>query len=105
MPRKPANDWLRDVGRKRPESYTLLLDALFHLQPQDVRSIVRQIRDFEGTKVMVSCTDRTHLEHVLNLSLCFADLAIVVPAPLWIYCGSTRRFYANRAGLRGHRHR
>ena len=66
MPRKPANDWLRDVGRKRPESYTLLLDALFHLQPQDVRSIVRQIRDFEGTKVMVSCTDRTHLEQCIE---------------------------------------
>ncbi len=89
MLRKFGNDWLRDVGRKRLESHTLLLDALFHLQPQGVRNIIRAIRDFQGTKVLVSCTDRTHLETVLKLSLCFADLAIIGSAPLWVYCGST----------------
>jgi len=88
MPQPTVNDWLRNAGGNRSEFYAPLLDALFRLRPQDVGSILWPILDFRGTKIIVSCTDRSHLENVLKLSLCLADLAIIVPAPLWIDCCS-----------------
>jgi len=79
---KLVNDWLEDVV----ESETPLVDALYSLRPSDLTRAVRRIRDFQGTKVMLSCTDRTPLAQVLKQALCFADLVIIVPASLWVSC-------------------
>jgi len=93
-----ANDWLRDVtkaaresslsslGPGLSESAMPLLQRLFSLRAQDFDRIVRPIQDFHGTKLMVSCTDRTPLKNVLKQALCLADLVIIVPAPLWVSC-------------------
>jgi len=82
MAQKFVNDWLEDVLKlKRP-----IVEALYSLRPDDLRHAVRRIRDFQGTKVMLSCTSRTPLANVLKQALCFADLVIVVPAPLWVSC-------------------
>jgi len=77
-----VNDWLEDVV----QSKTPLVDALYSLRPPDLTHAVQAIRDFQGTKVMLSCTDRTPLAKQLQQALCFADLVIIVPAPLWISC-------------------
>lgn len=100
MDRRFANDWLRDVlekGRARTVrsrgpsfsgSETLLLDTMFSLRADDFEHIIGPIQDFQGTKLMVSCTDRTPLKKVLKQALCLADLVIIVPAPLWVSCVS-----------------
>lgn len=77
-----VNDWLEDVLKLK----TPLVDALYSLRPDDLRHAVRRIGAFQGTKVMLSCTNRTPLANVLKQALCFADLVIVVPAPLWVSC-------------------
>jgi len=82
MAQKFVNDWLASVI----ESETPLVDALYSLRPRDLTSVVQRIRDFQGTKVMLLCTDRTPLAKVLKQALCFADVVIVVPAPLWVSC-------------------
>lgn len=50
----------------------MALDALYELR--DARHILQNIRDYDGTNIMVSCTDDTNLEGVLKLSLCLASL-------------------------------
>jgi hypothetical protein len=82
MAQKFVNDWLEDVVRSK----TPLVDALYSLRPPDLTRAVQGIRDFQGTKVMLSCTDRTPLAKLLKQALCFADLVIIVPAPLWVSC-------------------
>jgi len=82
MAQKFVNDWLGTVI----ESETPLVDALYSLRPPDLTCFVQRIRDFQGTKVMLSCTDRTLLAKALKQALCFADLVIIVPAPLWVSC-------------------
>lgn len=86
------NNWLQRVGSKRPESDTVVLEALFDLPAREARQILQDIRDYDGTKIVVSCTDDTNLESVLKLSLCLASVTIVVPAPLWVSCGGQTRF-------------
>lgn len=86
MSQKPANDWLLPTGSPQPEADEFLLESYIHLRPRDVEHMLWSIREFEGTKVMLSCTDQTPLENVLKLALCLADLVIVVPAPLWTSC-------------------
>jgi len=98
MVEKFSNDWLRDVieeSRKRglpPQGSSFsgseaLLDRIYSLTPSDFEPLVRPIQDFQGTKLLISCTDRTPLENTLKQALCFADLVIIVPAPLWASCG------------------
>lgn len=82
MAQKFVNDWLRDVVG----SDTSLVDAICSMQPRDLTRAVQKIRAFHGTKVMLSCTNRTHLAEVVKQALCFADLVILVPAPLWVSC-------------------
>lgn len=82
MAQKVVNDWLGSAI----ESETPLIDALYSLKPRDLIRAVQRIRDFQGTKLMLSCTDRTPLAKVLKQALCFADLVIIVPAPLWVSC-------------------
>jgi hypothetical protein len=79
MAQKFVNDWLGDVARSR----TPLLNAVYSLflQLRDLSRAVQGIRDFQGTKVLLSCTDRTPLATVLKQALYFADLVIIVPAP------------------------
>jgi hypothetical protein len=55
--------------------------------------IIRDISAFSGTKVFVPCVDqgqfgsyRTPILQTVKRALCFADLVILVPAPLWISC-------------------
>ena len=93
MVRMMSNDWLQRVGSTRLKSDTMVLDALFSLSPRDARHILQNIRDYEGTKIVVSCTERTNLENVLKLSLCLASVTIVVQAPLWVSCGGTQTQY------------
>lgn len=57
MAQKFVNDRLEDVV----QSKTPLVDALYSLRPPDLTRAVQGIRDFQGTKVMLSCTDRTPL--------------------------------------------
>lgn len=82
MAHKFVNDWLGDVVG----SDTPLVDALYSLQPRDLIGAVQRIRDFQGAKVMLSCTDRTPLAEAVKQALCFADLVLIVPAPLWVSC-------------------
>jgi len=82
MDRRFANDWLRDVIAKcrerafrsrRPSfsgSETLLLDTIFSLRAHDFKRIVPPIQDFQGTKLMVSCTDGARAGHVSLPHLC-----------------------------------
>jgi hypothetical protein len=83
MAQKFVNDWLWDVEGTDAG----LFDAIYSMQPRDWRRAVRRIRDFQGTKVMLPCTDRTPLAEVVKQAVCFADLVILVPAPLWVSCG------------------
>src|SRR5215469_954323 len=92
MVRMMPNNWLQRVGSKRPESGTIVLDALFDLPARDARQILQNIWEYDGTKIVVSCTDDTDLEGVLKLSLCLASATIVVPAPLWVSCGEQTRY-------------
>jgi hypothetical protein len=80
MAQKFVNDWLENVF----QSQTPLVDALYSLRPPDLTHAVQRIRGFQGTKVMLSCTDRTPLARLLKQALSFADLVIIVPAPLWV---------------------
>ena len=82
MAQKFVSNWLEDVV----QSQTPLVDALYSLRPPDLTRAVQRIRDFQGTKVMLSCTDRTPLARMLKQALCFADLVVIVPAPLWVSC-------------------
>jgi hypothetical protein len=93
MVRMMSNDWLQRVGSKRRWSDTMVLDALFDLTPRDVTHILQNIRDYDGTKIVVSCTEDTDLESVLKLSLCLASVTIVVPAPLWVSCSGPESRY------------
>jgi hypothetical protein len=94
-----ANDWLRDVlmtgsepehngraGVPPLDGQAWLQDALFGLGGHAVTNLLRKIRDFEGTKLVISYTDRTPIEKVVKLSLWLADLVILVSAPLWFFC-------------------
>jgi hypothetical protein len=87
-----SNDWLQRPGGKRRGSDTAVLDALFDLPAREVRRILENVRDYDGTKVIVSCTEETDLESVLKLSLCLATVTIIVPAPLWVSCGGQTRY-------------
>jgi hypothetical protein len=82
MAQKFVNDWLGDVEGTDAG----LFDAIYSMQPRDWIRAVRRIRDFQGTKVMLACTDRTPLAEVIKQAVCFADLVILVPAPLWVSC-------------------
>lgn len=82
MAKKLVNDWFGDIVR----SDTPLVDALYSMEQRDLMRAVQRIRDFAGTKVMLSCTDRTALAKVLKQALWFADRVIIVPAPLWVSC-------------------
>jgi hypothetical protein len=86
MLRKPANDWHLLHGGTDQKANKFLFDILFSLRPTDVERLLSEIKEFEGTKILVSCTDRTPLRDVLKLALCLADLIILVPAPLWSPC-------------------
>jgi hypothetical protein len=55
------------------------------IRPEEF-DLLSRIRDFPGFKLLLSCTDRTPLEHAVKQALCFADLVIIVPAPLWVSC-------------------
>ena len=66
----------------------LLREALFSIRTEEFRDLLSSIRDFPGFKLLLSCTDRTALEPAIKQALCFADLVIVVPAPLWVSCAS-----------------
>lgn len=92
MVRMMPNNGLQIVKSKRLGSGTMALDALFDLPAREARQILQNIRDYDGTKVVVSCTDDTNLERVLKLSLCLASLTIVVPAPLWVSCGGQTQY-------------
>jgi hypothetical protein len=93
MVRMMSNDWLQRVGSKRRRSGTMVLDALFDLTLRDATHILQNIRGYDGTKIVVSCTEDTDLESVLKLSLCLASVTIVVPAPLWVCCGGPQARY------------
>jgi hypothetical protein len=82
MAQKFVNDWLWDVEGTAAG----LFDAIYSMQPRDWIRAVRRIRDFQGTKVMLACTGRTPLAEVMKQAVCFADLVILVPAPLWVSC-------------------
>lgn len=82
MPQKLLNDWFGDAVA----SDTPPIDALYSMQPLDLMRAVQGIRNFQGAKVMVSCTDRTPLAEAIRQALCFADLVVLVPAPLWVSC-------------------
>jgi hypothetical protein len=82
MAKKFVNDWLGNLGRTDAGVF----DAIYSMQPRDWIRAVRRIRDFRGTKVMLPCTDRTPLAEVMKQAVCFADLVILVPAPLWVSC-------------------
>ena len=100
MGRRFRNDWLQGVigrGREcelsaRPSEagFEPLLKALYSLRPRDIPELVKPIQEFEGTKVMVACSDRTSLEEVVKQALCLADLVILVPSPLWVSCDHPR---------------
>ena len=93
-----ANDWMRNViaacrdsgPRRQADDQTeeFLREALFAVRPDEFRGLLTRIHDFLGFKLMLSCTDRTPLEHAVKQALCFADLVIVVPAPLCVSCAS-----------------
>src|SRR2546423_4761127 len=93
-----ANDWMRDViaacrdsgPRRQADDQTaeFLREALFAVRPDEFRGLLSRIHDFPGFKLLLSCTDRTPLEHAVKQALCFADLVIVVPAPLCVSCAS-----------------
>jgi hypothetical protein len=82
MAQKFVNDWLWDVEGTDAG----LFDAIYSMQPRDWGRALRRIRDFQGTKVMLACTDRTPLAEVMKQVVWFADLVILVPAPLWVSC-------------------
>jgi len=63
------------------------------LPAHEAKHILENIRDYDGTKIVVSCAEDTDLESVLKLSLCLASLTIIVPAPLWISCGGSETRY------------
>src|SRR5688572_3619821 len=86
MPSKFNNDWLIDSikrGSKLEDDdyrgFDLLDDAA---EASD--EILESIAQFEGTKVIISCTPDIALFDLVKRALCFADLVIVTPAPLWI---------------------
>src|SRR5579872_530885 len=93
-----ANDWMRNViaarrdsgARQRTEDEIeeFLREALYSILPDEFRGLLSSIHDFPGFKLLLSCTDRTPLEHAVKQALCFADLVIIVPAPLWVSCAS-----------------
>jgi hypothetical protein len=82
MAQKFVNDWLGSVDGTDAG----IFDAVYSMQPRDWTRAVRRIRDLQGTKVMLACTDRTPLAEVIKQAVCFADLVILVPAPLWVSC-------------------
>lgn len=88
-----GNNWLRRVSNGFPTSGTMLLDALFDLSAKEAKDIFKQIRDYKGSKIVVSCTDESNLEDVLKLSLCLASLTIIVPAPLSVCCPEQQTRY------------
>jgi hypothetical protein len=91
MVRMITNYWFERVRSKRRAAGTTVLDALFDLSAHEARQILEDARDYDGTKIVVSCTEETDLESLLKLSLCLASVTIVVPAPLWVSCvGETR---------------
>ena len=92
MVRMTTNHWFERVGSKRRGADTAVLDALFDLPAHEVSHILENVRDHEGTKIVVSCAEDTDLERVLKLSLCLASVTIVVPAPLWVSCGGDTRY-------------
>lgn len=92
MVRMMPNNGLQIVKSKRLESGAVVLDAPFDLPAREARQILQNIRDYDGTKIVVSCTEDTNLETVLKLSLCLASVTIVVPAPLWVSCGEQTRY-------------
>src|SRR6516164_1119530 len=92
MVQRMSNNWLQRVGSKRRGSDTMVLGALFDLPAREASHILENIRDYDGTKIVVSCTEDTDLETVLKLSLCLASVTIVVPAPLWVSCGGQTQY-------------
>jgi hypothetical protein len=87
-----TNHWFERVGSKRRGSDTAVLDALFDLPAHEARHIFENVRDYDGTKIVVSCTEDTDLERVLKFSLCLATVTIIVPAPLWVSCAGQTRY-------------
>lgn len=92
MVRMITKNWFERAGSNRRRSKTTVVDALFDLPAHEARQILESVRDYDGTKIVVSCTEETDLESVLKLSLCLASLTIVVPAPLWVSCGGQTRY-------------
>lgn len=82
MAQKFVNDWLGDVVQSKAP----LVGVLCSLQSRDSIRAVQRIGDFQGTKVMLSCTDRTPVAEAVKQALFFADLVVIVPAPLWVSC-------------------
>src|SRR5579872_459112 len=93
-----VNSWLTDViveGRGSTEhagtaralgTEAVLLETLYALRTHDVENILTPILNFPGTKLLLSCTDRTPLAQTLKQAFCFADLVIIVPATVWVSC-------------------
>jgi hypothetical protein len=92
MVRIMSNNLWQRAGGGRLETNTMALDALYDLRPGDARHILQNLRDYGGTKIVVSCTEDTNLESVLKVSMCLASVTIVVPAPLWVSCGGQARY-------------
>jgi hypothetical protein len=88
-----GNNWLQRVSTERLTSGTMVLDALFDLSASEANDIFEEIRDYKGSKIVVSCTEESNLEDVLKLSLCLANLTIIVPAPLWVRCSEQQTRY------------
>ena len=96
-----ANHWMRDViaaystpDLRQPAADDptdeFLTQALYSVRPEEFSDILSNIRDFPGYKLLLSCTDRTALDQAVKQGLCFADLVIVIPAPLWVSCSSLK---------------
>jgi hypothetical protein len=81
------NDWLNDAIRGCQKDgddgdgygYTIYSEA-----SEISTSLLQSIASFDGSKALVSSSPSTQLDKLVKHALCFADLVIVVPAPLWV---------------------